>query len=79
MSELLTWLAQYWVVLLAAAGSVVMGASLTVKALAPYTSTKKDDDMATFLDKVHKWLSKVALNPPVNPKQDPSLNPKLKK
>ncbi len=52
-------IAHYGVILLA----VVGGASAICKAIAPLTSTKLDDEAATFLDKVYALISKIALNP----------------
>lgn len=65
MFELFSWLAANWMTIVGVAGSVVMGASIIVKAIAPFTSTTADDEAASFLDKAYAWLNKVALNPPV--------------
>ncbi len=63
MMELFGWLAANWMTVVGVAGTVVMGASIMVKAIAPYTSTTKDDEAASWLDKVHGWLSTLAINP----------------
>lgn len=60
----LTWLVENWQTILLVLTSIVTGASIIVRAISPYTSTTKDDDVATFLDRVHDWLNKLALNPP---------------
>lgn len=59
MSTLLDSLPQIITVALA----VVGGASLMVAAIAPLTENKKDDEVASWLKKVHTFLSKVAVNP----------------
>ena len=64
MGELFAWLAGNWQMLVGTAGAVVMGASIMVKAIAPLTESDADDRAAGWLDKVHGWLSKIALNPP---------------
>ncbi len=67
MGSVITWLMGNWVTIIGVAGTVVMGASIIVKAIAPLTSSQKDDEVATWLDKVYKWLSSIALNPPLPP------------
>lgn len=61
----MAWVMANWQLLVGTAGSVVMGASLAVKAIAPLTKTDKDDRAASWLTKVYTLLSKLALNPPV--------------
>ncbi len=63
MMELFSWLGANWMTVVGVAGTVVMGASIMVKAVAPFTSTTADDRAASWLDKAHAWLSKIALNP----------------
>lgn len=63
MLDMFSWLAENWLTLVTVALSVVGGASIMVKAIAPYTSTTSDDEVAGWLDKVHGWLSRIALNP----------------
>ena len=65
MADAIAWLSVNWPTIVGVTGSVVMGASIIVKAIAPFTATNKDDRAGSWLDKVHAWLSKVALNPPV--------------
>lgn len=65
MSEVISWLGANWQAVIGVTGTVVMGASIVVKAIAPFTATDKDDKMAGWLGAFHKWLSKIALNPPV--------------
>lgn len=62
MADLFAWIAANWMTVVGVMGSIVMGASLIVKAIAPHTSTEVDDKAAGFLDKVYGWLSKLALN-----------------
>jgi hypothetical protein len=64
MGDVFGWIATNWMTVVGVAGTVVMGASIIVKALAPYTATKKDDEAAVWLDKVVGWLNKIAINPP---------------
>jgi len=65
MGDAISWLVSNWQLIGGIAGGVVMGASIAVRAIAPHTATKKDDKAADWLDTVHRWLSKVALNPPL--------------
>lgn len=67
MMELLGWLSSNWEVLVGTLVAIVGGATAIVRAIAPLTSTRRDDDAVTWLDKVFKWLSKIAVNPPVIP------------
>lgn len=62
MGEVLTWIAGNWQTVVGVVGSIVMGASIMVHAIAPFTATKKDDEAAAWLDKVYGWLKKIALN-----------------
>jgi len=64
MGEVIGWVGSNWMTIVGTMGTVVMGASIMVKAIAPHTSTQVDDDAAKFLDKVHAWLNKIAINPP---------------
>jgi hypothetical protein len=64
MGEMLTWISANWQLVVGTAGAVVMGASIVVKAIAPLTANTADDRAASWLSKVHTWLSKIALNPP---------------
>ena len=64
MGDVISWLGANWQTIVGVAGTVVMGASIMVKAIAPHTATTKDDRAASWLDKVHGWLSKIAINPP---------------
>jgi hypothetical protein len=64
MGEMLTWVSANWQVMIGTAGAIVMAASIAVKAIAPLTDNTADDRAASWLDKVHAWLSKIALNPP---------------
>ena len=66
MENAISWLGANWMLVVATVLSIVGGASIIVKAVAPFTSNTKDDEAAVWLDKVHAWLSKIALNPPVN-------------
>jgi hypothetical protein len=63
MMEVIGWLGDNWMTLVGVAGTVVMGASMMVKAVAPFTKTVKDDRLAAALDKALGWLNKLALNP----------------
>lgn len=64
MGDAINWLGSNWMMVAGVLGSIVMGASIIVKAIAPHTATNRDDRVASWLDKVHGWLSKIALNPP---------------
>lgn len=64
MSEILSWVSANWQTIVGVSGTVVMGASIIVRAIAPYTANTADDKAAGFLAKAHTWLSKLALNPP---------------
>ena len=64
MGEILTWVTGNWQMVVGTAGTVVMGASIIVKAIAPLTDNTADDKAAGWLDKVHGLLTKLALNPP---------------
>jgi len=64
MGDVVAWISANWQTVVGVTGTVVMGASIIVKAVAPFTATTKDDKAASWLDKVHGWLSKIALNPP---------------
>jgi hypothetical protein len=64
MGEILSWVSANWVTVVGTAGTVVMAASVAVKAIAPFTKNEKDDKAAAVLDKIYNWLSKIALNPP---------------
>lgn len=64
MGEALAWVTENWQTIVGTTGTIVMGASLIVRAIAPFTKTEKDDKAAGWLDKAHNWLSKIALNPP---------------
>lgn len=67
MADLISWLSANWLVLIMVATSVVGGASMIVKAIAPLTKSNLDNRIVKWLDKLHSLLSKVALNPPANP------------
>lgn len=62
--DVISWLSANWLELVGVAGTVVMGASIVVKALAKYTETKTDDEIGDKLTLVYEWLSKLALNTP---------------
>lgn len=62
MGEIIQWVGSNWVTVITTALAVVGGASVMVHAIAPFTKNTKDDDVAGWLDKVHGWLSKLALN-----------------
>jgi len=64
MGDAVAWLSANWQSVVGVAGTVVMGASIIVRAIAPFTKTTKDDKAAGWLDTAYKWLSKLALNPP---------------
>jgi len=64
MGEVIAWLGANWLTVVATLLSIVGGASIIVKAIAPLTANTKDDEVAGWLDKVHGWLSKIALNAP---------------
>ena len=59
----MSWIAANWMVIAGTAGSVVMGASIIVKAISKVTKNKKDDKVAKWLTVLNKWLSKIAINP----------------
>lgn len=63
MLEIFGWITENWMMMVGVAGTVVMGASIMVKAIAPLTKNTADDKAAAWLDKVYKWLNKLALNP----------------
>lgn len=65
MGNAIAWLSANWMLVTGVACSVVAGASIIVKAISPLTANTKDDKAAAWLDKVHAFLSKIALNPPV--------------
>jgi hypothetical protein len=58
----MSWLMSNWVTIVVTVLTIIGAASVAVKAIAPFTSTKADDKVASFLDKVHGWLSRLALN-----------------
>jgi hypothetical protein len=60
----LSWIMSNWQLLLGVMGTVVMGASIAVKAIAPLTKNTADDKAAGWLDKIHGFFSMLALNPP---------------
>lgn len=60
----LSWIVTNWSTIALALTSVIGGASIMVKAIAPFTKNTTDDKAASALDRVAKWLSKIALNPP---------------
>lgn len=63
MGEIISWVAANYQMVIGVAGTVVMGASIVVKGLGPFLKhTDKDERAASWLDKVHGWLSKLALN-----------------
>lgn len=64
MESVITWIGANWVTVVGTLGTVVMGASIIVKAIAPLTSTKIDDRAGKWLTTAHRWISKIALNPP---------------
>ena len=64
MGDAISWAVENWTTIVGTAGTVVMGASIAVRAISKLTKTTKDDDAASWLESVHKWLSKIALNPP---------------
>jgi hypothetical protein len=65
MGDVIAWLGSNWSTILVTLLAVIGGASIIVKAIAPLTATDADDKAAAWLDKVHEWLSKIALNPTV--------------
>lgn len=65
MADAIAWISANWQVVVGTAGTVVMSAAIAVKAIAPFTKTDKDDRAAGWLSKVHVFLSKLALNPPL--------------
>jgi hypothetical protein len=64
MMDVISWLTENWMLVAGTAGTVVMGASVAVAAIAPLTKTDKDDKAAAWLKKVYTWLYKVSLNTP---------------
>lgn len=64
MSDVLSWLVANWTTVVGTAGTVVLGASIIVRALSKFTDTTKDDEAAGWLEKVYKWLNTVAINTP---------------
>lgn len=66
MPSFLLWIVANWQTLLVTLLSIIGGASVIVRAIAPLTSTTKDDEAVRFLDKVYGWLNKLALNTPPN-------------
>lgn len=59
----MSWILDNWMTVLVVILTVIGAASVVVKAIAPLTASKTDDKVAGWLDKVHAWLSRVALNP----------------
>ena len=68
MGDVLSWVVENWQLIVGTLGTIVMGSSILVKAIAPFTRTKKDDEIAGWLDKVYGWLNKLAINPPLTKK-----------
>lgn len=64
MMEIATWVGANWMLIVGTVSSVIAGASIIVKAISPFTATKVDDKAARWLDKVYKYLNKIALNTP---------------
>lgn len=52
------------------ASAIVGGASALVLAVAPLTKTKVDDKLGGLLNKLHGLLSKVALHPKPDAKEE---------
>lgn len=59
----LSWLAENWQTITMTVTSLIGGASIIVAAIAPLTKSDVDDRALTMLQRAHKWLSKLALNP----------------
>lgn len=57
----MSWFLENWSTILVTALSVIGGASVALKAVAPLTAWKGDDKAAGWLDKAHSVLSKLAL------------------
>lgn len=58
----MSWVLEHWSTIVVTALSIVGGASVAVKAIAPFTEWTGDDRAARWLDKAHAVLSKLALN-----------------
>lgn len=63
MGEIISWVIANYQMVIGVVGTVVMGASIAVRAIAPLTATDKDDRVASWLGKVHGFLGRLALNP----------------
>jgi hypothetical protein len=63
MADAISWVQTNWMLVAGTASAIVAGSSAVVAAIAPFTKTDKDDKVASWLAKLHKFLSKVALNP----------------
>jgi len=59
----ITWILSNWQLVVTTALAIIGGASVIVAAIAPLTKSDKDDKAASWLKKIHGWLSKVAINP----------------
>lgn len=64
MSEIISWLGSNWTTVVGVSGTVVMSASIAVRAIAPHTKTTKDDKAAAVLGKIYTFLNKLAINTP---------------
>lgn len=62
--EAISYITQNYQLVLVTVLSVIGGASVILRAIAPLTKNKIDDKALTFLGKAHKFLSKLALTPP---------------
>ena len=59
----MSWIIANYTVILVAVVSVIGGASVIVRAIAPLTKSTADNKVAKVLGKIHGWLSKIAMNP----------------
>lgn len=63
MTDSIAWVIENWMFILGVIGTVSMGASIIMKAIAPLTDNKIDDSVAKWLTVVYKWINKIAINP----------------
>lgn len=76
MMEVFSWLMANWQVIVTTLLTIIGGASVIVKAIAPLTRTESDNKLVGLLEKIQAWFAKLSLNTPSNVKNTTSA-PKL--
>ena len=62
MTDVMGWVSSHWEELLLVLTGTVTAASVLLHVVAPLTANKKDDEVASWLDKALALLKKVSLN-----------------